>query len=237
MNDWTFGYQDTFHSVASSQADKDRLVLNLEQSGQADGLITRFLPKELHPKFLEEKRRKEQATLSLLEYLLLTDPAYAKLYAETLDLLNQAEQDTANAIAEAEYRYKDIMENAARLPDGRAVFMDQEGNVWDENGNTIDPDIAEGIVWPDDAPTYENYVQTVQRLNDLRHYQVEVLGRARERLEDRNDPPRTIDDINDINRGIQDGLDNIVRAGAADFQNVSSTMQLSRGEMVPDFMY
>ncbi|MEM8772992.1 MAG: hypothetical protein AAGD92_15195 [Pseudomonadota bacterium] len=158
-------------------------------------------------------RRKGKDTLEVLTnlQLLLQDTEYAALYRSVGELLGNAECETELALAAAEAELRDILSRSAKLPNGVAIFKDKDGNIRGADGKVIDTALAAEIVWPDDAPSYENYVQRRGRLDELRRYQVEVLGQARDRLEDHDDPP-SMEELEDWERQIMDGAPEYVRS-------------------------
>ena len=141
--------------------------------------------------------------LSALERLLQNDPAYAALYHDTMDLLTCAERATESALesaehalSEAEEALQGILEKANKLPDGGAVFKDAHGNIRTEDGRLVEAHELEGQDWHDGAPSYEDYLaqkktrdEARNTVDDLRHYQVHVLGNARDRMSDPANPP------------------------------------------------
>ncbi len=192
-----------------------------EMAGRSTGRMYRFHPHHTPDgPYPQDKHTLNHTTLKLL----LQDPEYAKLYNDTMDLLSRAEAATEKALAQAEQdlakaedTLDDMRDNANKLPDGTAVFRDKDGNVWTEDGELVDPADAAGIVWKDDAPSYEDYQRqrqkaddTRQRIDDIRRYQVDVLGRARDRMSDKNNPPSK-DDIQDIHDDIIEQADYSVK--------------------------
>lgn len=182
---------------------RDHDDLQNEIAGRSTGRQRRFLPGDRSGSDVNGKRKASDGTLSALDLLLLTDPVYAALYRQVTDALTVAETETADAIDEAEAALasakadlRDVLEKAARLPDGRHVFRDAQGRVWTEDGEVVDPDTAAGIQWRGDEPSREDYLTRKKVVEDwqatldsLRDYQTDVLGRARDRLNDPNDPP------------------------------------------------
>ena len=146
-------------------------------------------------------------TVDLLTNLqvMLQDPEYAKAYTRVKGLLNEAERLTENALIEAEAALEEIVARAVKLSDDRAVFKDKDGNVRTEDGAIVDVAIAAGIDWPDDAPSFEDYEQRKQRVDGLREYQVDVLGNARDELEDEENPPSK-ERLDELEREIETGL-------------------------------
>ncbi|MCG8605448.1 hypothetical protein MJD09_10675 [bacterium] len=174
---------------------------------------------------MRSKRAVQDVHLSALETLLANDPEYAALYEHVSNLLNDAEAATEAALAQAETDLGDAeaaleetMENANRLPDGTAVFRDKDGNIRTEDGRIIEGEEAESIVWKDDAPSYEDYLQRKQeiedlrqRIEELRRYLIDVIGDARDRINDPDNPP-TKEELERIEREIREKAPEAVRA-------------------------
>ena len=211
--------QDDIYGQPESAADKRRREdhddLQHEYAGRAVGRLKRFFVQNAAGGG-DEAAEDRKDFIRTLAWLLANDPAYALAYEQTFRLLERAERATARAIQKAENAYERLMAKAVRLPDGRTIFMDKNGEVRDERGTVIEPEIAAGILWPEDAPTYQDYRSARQRIDDLRTYQVDVLGHARERLSDEKNPA-LMDEMEEINRDIQEGLDEVVNVepGAA----------------------
>lgn len=182
--------------------DQDRDDYNLENAGVDVGRIPRFLPASARPNSkLKEREQRFSETLSRLA-ILLQDPAYAALYQETVDLVNDYGAKAEAALSEAETHLSkaqaeldETLAQSARLPDGRRVFRSEDGTVYDQDGNAVSGPDAEGIIWPDNAPSYEDYLArkdalavakaTVEAWQD---YLLNVIGVARDRLADEENP-------------------------------------------------
>ena len=191
-----------------------------EVAGRSAGRMYHFHPSEkpgehLHP----DKHTLDHTTL----HILLENPEYAELYNNTLDLLALAEAATEKALVQAEQDLADAQDildnmhdNANKLPDGTAVFRDKDGNVWSEDGELVDPADAAGIVWKDNAPSYEDYLNqkqavtdTQQRIDALRLYLVDTLGGARDRMSNPDNPPSK-DDLDQMQQDIIDNAPPII---------------------------
>ncbi len=148
------------------------------------------------------KARQNEAQLATLSAL-LADPDYAALYNETFDKLRDAERATEaaltaarNALESAAQELQDITERAAALPDGTKVFRDADGNVVTAAGKRVTGADLDAILWQGDEPSYEDYqaardaVSAAEdSIESWRRYQTDVLGQARERLTDEDNPP------------------------------------------------
>lgn len=191
-------------SVTTDRKQQDFDDLQREMAGLDVGRQQRFLPEgeERGNNRGSDKRALGRDALSALAQRLMNDTAYAALYSDTMQQLEAAERAAALAmearetyLAEQLTAFETMKDNAARLPDGRLVFRDKDGEVVDENGAQITDLEAQSIVWPDNAPTYEEYVAQRERVDaarrdieDIREYQVDVLGNARNRMEDERKP-------------------------------------------------
>lgn len=148
-----------------------------------------------------QRKGKSSGLRKLDEWLL--NPEYEALYNRFGDLLSGYETATETALGRAENALAELLDRAAHLPDARAVFRDENGNVVTEDGSIIDPETAVAIQWPDDAPTYKDYLKRKQDLDELRRYQIDVLGEARERYENPDDP-MTAEEIEQRMKEIQE---------------------------------
>lgn len=204
-------------AAAIRQRDYDDL--QDEQSGRDTGRMKRFGVAQAEA--ADIKRQKDadlRHQLTALEQLLQDDPDYAALYKETMDVLTSAESladqaiDKAKAgLAGAENDLRDIQNHANRLADGTRIYKDADGTVWSEDGRILPADSLDGVVWKKDAPSREDYVKSrkaidtaKQRILDVEAYIYTVLGPARDRFTDPDNPPSG-DDIRTIQKDILDG--------------------------------
>lgn len=197
---------DTFEELerkadAARQA-QDRDDFNNEHAGRDTGRMARFLPGDAAvQRQVEAKRRRREQFLNELQRL-LADPVYAERYRTFGVLLDDAgawaaERKTAlqSALADAHANAGTLLDGAARLPDGRRVFRHADGSVIDENLNAVTDIDAAAVIWPEDAPSAEEYIAARQREAELQAaldgheaWEVDVLGRARDRYEDPDNP-------------------------------------------------
>ena len=172
----------------SDRRRQDADDLQDEIASRDTGRVKRFLTAEGGNAEANEKRRARRAFRDALEALLATDPEYRALYEELGETLSHAEANADAVIAE-------MRDRAARLPDGRRVFRRADGSVVDEAGETFPVEFADGIQWPQGAPSAEAYFGALQRrdqmnalLTDWLDYRTDTLGGIRDRYEDRDDP-------------------------------------------------
>ncbi len=215
MDDLTEEERSELAATARRQIDFDDL--QREAAGVDVGRYARFYPAgdARHPDAKKKKEREELVRRTLEE--LMRDPGYARLYIELGSRLRDAEikADTAIAMIQAKLaatadQIAAIEDNAARGPNGQLVFRDADGQVVYADGTKVPGDIADGIVWPDNAPSAEDYfaAQAQQRaledhLLQWGIYRNDVLGGIRDRYET-EDPAMSEGDL-------QDALDDIER--------------------------
>lgn len=180
------------------------------------GRQERHLPSNLSARARIKKEQEErQITLSLLDEM-LKDPEYAALYHETKSLIDNAmviaeeELENANIKLEALTKRRDeLLDNSNRLADGTVVFKNKDGDVVTKDNEVItDQVLLDGIVWKDGATTYEEYAdndneigKTLESIDAITTYQVEVLGEAKEKIENEDEPP-TEEEIKDIKKDV-----------------------------------
>lgn len=195
-----------------TELQKDFDDLQRELAGLEVGRIPRFLSAE------ERERRKPggqtrsgDRQLSRLQQLLAANPAYAAAYEAAWNALEDAEARTARALAALARktegdgrRLQDILDQAARLPDGTRVFRDEDGTIWTEHGGRVTAEDGETIVWTGSEPGFEDYAVAKEAVaksetakQEIETYQVEVLGYARDRLSDEENPP-DIDELKEL---------------------------------------
>lgn len=122
-----------------------------------------------------------------------------------MDATGQALLDVEAALKQATAGIESMFDRAATLPDGRKTFRDQYGNVVDRDGNVIAEELADGIVWQGDEPTYEEYLAQRARIEKLQDARNELLGIEAELGGHQNDltnndeppSPDRLDDIKD----------------------------------------
>ncbi len=198
--------------------------LQNEIAGRETGRRARFLKDG--PGSEEAKKKERDAQHRALTRLaqLLNDPVYRAKYDGVLRLLSDAEQATEATIDQlnsqvyvAQSELDDMMNNAARLPDGTRVFRDADGVVRREDGFVVEDHLAETIIWTGNEPSFEEVQNAKVRLDDLQAaldaangYQNDMLGPARDRISDPDNPP-SLDDLNDIENDIQSKMPRVVQ--------------------------
>lgn len=199
-----------FRAVAAQQDIED---YNHSVSGADVGRIQRHgVGVEVDPITGERKGSAAQRAAQTLDWLLANDLIYAQAYETATRQVNATFDRAGNILDQLLDERADVMdelaetlENAATLPDGRKVFLDKDGVVRDADGNAIDAELAAGIVWKDDEPSYEDIAALKKRaesldatINDVRGIEAE-LGGLQGELSD-NDAPATLERIEDIEK-------------------------------------
>ena len=209
-------FPDDFEFITAMQSAKARAEdldrFNRAQAGLETGDGNSHNNKERDKALLAARRGGDISQLTALEQA-LSDPGYAQAYQGLADTLSAYESATASAISEAESDIADMEANAARLPDGTVVFRDANGDVYTADGEKVGPDVAAGVEWPEGAASREDYLKRKKELEELRRYEVEVLGRARDRMNDPDNPPSK-DELRELQRDIEEKAPEAVRRSA-----------------------
>ena len=183
------------------------------------GRISRFFNESEREAIKAARGKSDTAELLTNLQLLLQDPEYAALYERVGEKLREAEIAVERAIERAEVRLAqeqaaldDMEQQAGKLPDGTPVFKDAQGRVWTADGREVGKTEADSVVWPDDAPSYEDYTAqrekaeaAQERRNELDGYQGR-LGGYRDRYEDHDNPPSKSE-----LEGMEKGVDEILQ--------------------------
>jgi hypothetical protein len=216
------------YNRAVSGADVGRILKHGAASGYVD------------PVTGKKRSSSQDAVQRTLDWLLQNDAVYAQSWHQTSQLLsdvaNEADLLLTRLLNERDALSDQIdnaVDRAATLPDGRKVFRDKDGNAVDADGNRIEDDLAAGIIWRGDEPTFEEYIALTDRLTRLENAIRDVhgieteLGGMRNELEDQEAPPSQdeldsfqgrADDFRDRLNRIQDDLDRHAdRTNAASF--------------------
>lgn len=230
-----------------SKSEQDFIDLQNELAGAETGRRPRFLVEPNTPTAIEERKRERRAKLSRLMALLDSDPEYARAYSETMDLLGRAEaatamalQRTEEALERATQELNELQQRASTLPDGSRVYRDMSGTARRSDGSLVEDHLLETIHWRPNAPGYEEYLaakktieQAQNRIDALRLYQVDVLGDARHRLTD-PDNPLSIDDLEQLQREIKAKAPASIKAEIApNTQAGSHTVETSAAASIP----
>lgn len=207
MDNSTTEFDEIENAAAEKRRAQDFDDLQNELSGNNVGRIARFLSPEAHALLMKKRNGKQSAAMTALELALMNDPYYAEIYSNAMVKLADYETATERALVKlevkltkAETNIENTLDHAATLPDGRKVFRDADGQVWDQHETKIDGKAAASIEWQGSEPSYEAYLEQKQKVQGLktsihkvRVYQTDVLGTLREKFDPNH--PMSADEI------------------------------------------
>lgn len=174
-----------------------------ELSGAGGAKAARFLDDGSTPRSRQEKeakaRAERQAFTRLME--LLQDPEYAAAYEGANDAIVQAQAALDIALEENARRMTELEGRAVKLPDGRAVFIRNDGGGETIDGEIIPASIILTLDIPEDAPTIDEYNAARERRRELGGY-ADKIDTARDRVNDPDDPA-TKDELDDITKDMK----------------------------------
>lgn len=200
---------DRFMSFADVRVDEQREDYAHEMNGGSHTRMTRFFLAAADDYHTQSEKRHNDV-MTTLQIMIANNAAYAKLYKDFGELLDnvaarftklelQAQQNMEHALD----RLSQTLEEANTL-NGVAMFEDKDGNIIDENGETVDPALLAGYKWVETDRTYEQYLEDKQRaqdaairVDDLERFKRETLNPAQERYQDEK-TPITADEIHDF---------------------------------------
>ena len=239
-----------------SAAERDRIDLNHEMSGENVGRIQRFLTSDGDTRLGENSaKRKAEREMSMLMYMLENDSRYAAAYKQVQDTLDRARQAVSQALIDMNQRLavsdrelQKMRDNAAELKDGTKVFKSRnDDSIYTEDGKRLSDVQAAEIHVPESAPSWEEYQSEKEKRTaleggkaEIEAYERDVLNPAQERMNDPDDPP-SMDELKEIEHGIKEKMPasvrNISAAASSDITVTSSVAQDVQGNSplsVPD---
>lgn len=105
----------------------------------------------------EGSDRAGQQAATAMEFLARQEQLRQQRLAELSNRLDTLEQAAHNALIDAENDLAEILSNANRDRNGRAVFQDQNGNIRNEDGEIVDPSEVDVSEWDSDRPSWESF--------------------------------------------------------------------------------
>ena len=130
----------------------------------------------------EGSDRASQQAATAMEFLAQQEQLRQQRIAELSSRLDSLEQAAREAMINAENDLAEILSNANRDRNGRAVFQDQDGNIRNEDGEIVDPTDVDMSEWDAEGPTWERFESAhaaVERATDF----YERVHDAEERLD------------------------------------------------------
>ena len=221
-------YSDHFNSRTLNEQFRKLEIddYNHAVAGVNVGRMRKHIPEAATDTVTGKKETVGDRVARTLQWLLLNDENYARAHKAAVTATNDAMDAAASAISNIKAALKqstadieDILNRAATLPDGRKVFRNGQGGVVDQDGNRIAQDIADGIIWRGDEPTYQEYRAEIDRADALRRANDEVLGIEAElggfqgELSDNENPASEdrLDAITERSNGLRDRIHEIER--------------------------
>lgn len=241
-------FQSYFNEISSTeakrQAREDALDYGHELSGVETGRRVRFGVGNADGGVDGEGKSKKERIARTLEWLLLNDAEYARLHGAVMTAIRQVAQEAQDMITLIETELAairgilaDIMDNAARLPDGTKVFKDKNGVVMFANGDIVPEELADTVQWTGHEPSYE-YMRRAQRreavlrdaLHEVRGIEVEIGGHQDELTN--NETPVEAERISDVAENISSMRERMERLQAKLETNMQSNADLELVEAI-----
>jgi hypothetical protein len=80
--------------------------------------------------------------------------------------LGELDRRSDEAVRVAQERLTEILRGANRAKDGRAVFADEDGTIYDEDGNVVGADDIDLDEWNPEGPSWRDYGDARQGVRD-----------------------------------------------------------------------
>lgn len=202
---------------------RDRIDYNNESAGRNTGRAHRFFNTDDSHDPDSQKKKDERAFNALLRAL--QDPAYARLYSEAVHSVDDAGRAAERALSKlagehevAQERVQSMRDNAAVLPDGRRVFRAADGRLIADDGKDVSDQRSSIKGLSDTTPGWEEYLRAKETLEELERrqreiedYERRVLEPYRQRLGDKDHPPKK-EELEEIIRKTREAMPERVRA-------------------------
>ncbi len=176
--------------------------LNNERAGNQTGRAARFGILKSDQQEQELNKRKRTAF-----DILMQDAEYRAAWENAISALNQANTLIYQALTQAGDRlttsrqsHQNLLDRAATLPGGERVFLDVNGEAYNENGEQLSIDELASIEWGAAHPSWEAYRETKSALESAKQDHDTILNqqtrldKIRTALED-TDNPTSIENI------------------------------------------
>ena len=130
----------------------------------------------------EGSDRAGQQGVAAMEFLARQEQLRQQRLAELSSRFDALEQAAHDALIDAKNDLAEILSNANRDRNGRAVFQDHDGNIRNEDGEIVDPAEVDISELDSDTPTWEDLEATLSR-RELAAEGLERVTEAREQWE------------------------------------------------------
>jgi hypothetical protein len=103
------------------------------------------------------------------------EQARATRIAALNDRLADLDRRSAEALRAAQKHLDEILRTANRTTDGRIVFQDEDGTIYDKDGNEVDRGDVDPDTWNPDAPSRGDFLDAREDVETAEAYREEVL--------------------------------------------------------------
>lgn len=189
----TSPFDETTNTELEDERGKSRAQIDLDDLSRelagASNKTQRFTAESAGHGREGEKKRKQQEFERILDELTRRrlDADYERAFQAASAAISQA-QDALDAALEENARHIEELEaNAARLADGRMVFLRKDGKGETADGEIIPLEVMVTLDIPDNATTIEDYNAARARRRELGGYGDEVDA-ARNEINDPENP-------------------------------------------------
>ena len=127
------------------------------------------------------------ATADLMHFILQQQrDEQIRLFNERLDDLDRRSDE---ALRHADERLADVLRTANKSKDGRAVFQDEDGSIYDEHGNEVAAGEVDWTQWKAERPNWSAYQDALQDRDAAQAFKAKVddlQDRMAEGLDDKD---------------------------------------------------
>lgn len=196
--------RDEFHIISKAQKERWRQQEHDDHNNDLRGMSEKVgrMARPINPEVREdingERKGKKMATA--LELAML-NADYAEMYntvlngnIELLNNMTDLDDRIGRLMDNVNEKIETTLNQAVTLPDGRKVFMHEDGQVYSSDNELVDLDLVAGIDWTG-RPTYSDYLalltdrDDVQELRDENNRNSVRAGEIQNDLEDHDNPP------------------------------------------------
>lgn len=165
---------EEFRNVATPSREVLRKLVYLAEIGSDSVLSGHAGQREA---FAAGRGKRPSDALHKITQILEQQRQHEQRTAEINSRLDALDRASARALREAEERLDRIRRDANRTIDGRIVFMDDDGTIYDEHGSNVDPDRINRDTWRPEAPSWSDFINGMKDVDDAkaRHQEIQDL--------------------------------------------------------------
>lgn len=155
---------------------------------------------------------------------------------ELNDRLDALDRASTKALREAQENLEEVRRTANRTRDGRLAFADEDGKIYDEDGNVVSSDEIDPAYWKSDGPTRDEFRAARDAADAAADYHRRVIGQ-KDRLNN-NPSDDELDEIADELDALEAIMPNSNASayqrpeGAAQFDTVGEAAPVRRSTSV-----